>query len=127
MRRARFWVMAHGSPVKLQLNAGQQLHWMSGGPHEEGWSAEYYMWSYDARGFLVCSYFEEGRDCDGYISHSSTCIASLFKLREHAYSFWCDPNVRFPEWDLIQSAQCDDVPRWSSATARLCASGGVLR
>jgi len=96
--------MAHGSPVRVTLRAGETLSHFEGGPTDEGYSSECSEWYYDAaEGLVFCEYTSWSRDCDGpHESQSETvCPASRLALGPEF------DGLRYPDWDRIGSRQRD--------------------
>lgn len=107
MQTARFWEYIHGSPVKITLRSTGRnvLRHSHGGPTDEGWSAEAYVWSLD--GYLVrCEYTTAGSDCDGrHTSYSDTGCPIGFL--QSGYREETDPAIAYPEWQRISASQRD--------------------
>ena len=66
---ARFKESINGSDVVIDLRPGQTLTHVKYEPTDEGWDRTVHTWHYDADSKVITvNYFNEGRDCDGYMS-----------------------------------------------------------
>lgn len=63
---------------------------------EEGWTRDVAQFTLDDR-VIRQSWMTEGRDCDGYIRHSSEMVCSVDRLAAHEVR---DGLVKLPDWDL---------------------------
>lgn len=107
MANARFWVWVHG-PAKITLRPGQRLQHYWSTRTEEGWSGEGSSWEHDAdRGGILRESITEGRDCDGMLTQTGEDFAPYANLRA-GYQDEIDPEIVYPVWDEIDSAQRDE-------------------
>ena len=103
---ARFWIVCHGSPVKLTFRPGQSLDWYHGAPHEEGWSSESHIWRFDGEYVTVYS-CTDGRDCDGRLTHYNTSQCRLDALDARSWE-WLGVIQGTPDWEPLDSSQRDE-------------------
>ena len=109
---ARFWIYLNGGPIKLTLKPGQTLRWCTSHPTDEGWHAEGGSWLHN-HGRIRRSWWSEGRDCDGRLSHFGYDSAPLDKLaEEEPYIGDSRPEdwqgVVYPAWEHEESGQRDE-------------------
>jgi hypothetical protein len=104
-RFVRFWIIAHGSPVRLTLRAGGGSSWSTWKrPADEGWSAEGAGYSYDAERGIVSRYtWTDGVDCDGRLSgeEHATCV------HDRLASFVTPEGLAVPDWQYGRCRQRD--------------------
>lgn len=107
---ARFWALVNGSPVKLTVREGEELHWGRGWRHEEGWSSEsaIYRIERDCREgrlpYVVCEWGTDGTDCDGRLSAGGTSVANVMDLKS---GYIESEEVRYPKWESEEGWQRD--------------------
>lgn len=103
MKNARFWTVAHGSPVKLTLRPGQELVHIDFNYHDEGWTREVDQWVHcgdEIQMFITV----EGRDCDGRSEWSADLACQMDKLADNLHE--CS-GIRYPAFERIRSSQRD--------------------
>lgn len=117
---ARFWAWHRGSWVKITLRPGQSLHCFYSSRDEEGWSSELEEWNHEGD-IIVRNWANDGRDCDGRLSHSGRDKCLLVNLRRiQAYHdptagatgrlAWLDERGRRiyrPDWQKVSRMQRD--------------------
>ena len=77
---ARFKDSINGGDVVVQLNPGQTLRHHRFTPTDEGYDRTIIEWEYDGH-TVTRTYFNEGSDCDGYMSSGFTRFCPVGKLR----------------------------------------------
>jgi hypothetical protein len=81
---ARFKESINGSDVVIELRPGQTLTHVKYKPTDEGWDRTVHSWFYDAdTKIITATYFNEGRDCDGYMSsyHDRHCPLDMLQAK----------------------------------------------
>ncbi len=77
---ARFKDYLNGGEVVVQLNPGQTLRHHRFTPTDEGYDRTIIQWEYDGH-TVTRTHFNEGRDCDGYMSSEFVQFCSMSALR----------------------------------------------
>lgn len=104
---ARFWEYLPIGPVKITLKPGQTLFWCDFGQTDEGWYAYYVTWEHEGDK-VVCSTMNDGRDCDGRVTHYHTSQCPLDELAAGAVDFEGRPGVAYPHWQEVSFFQRDE-------------------
>ena len=100
---ARFWIMHNGSPVRLGLCDGESITVSSGGPHEEGYSYTYNVYTREGDHIYLES-TTNACDCDGPLDTYTDLECRLDELDEWHYSV---DGIKFPHFHRIRSRQRD--------------------
>lgn len=77
---ARFKDNVNGGDVVVELNPGQTLRHHCCTPTDEGYDRTIIEWEYDGH-TVTRTYFNEGSDCDGYMSSQFVQFCSVDKLK----------------------------------------------
>ena len=107
---ARFWTLAHGSPVKLTLRPDESLTHTEGGATDEGWTRSVETFSFDGAA-VTCERLDDGRDCDGRMTTDGASICAVGRLRagwDMGAESPANPGVIFPAWELSWDVECFD-------------------
>jgi hypothetical protein len=106
MAQARFWTYVNGSPVRIKLNAGDQLSHSEYWNTDEGWSTESKTWSYD--GATVTSVWAtDGVDCDGRLRRFGKSVCHRSQLSAGYVAEELPAGQAYPDWQLVKSGQRD--------------------
>lgn len=107
-RNARFLVWCNGQFTKLTLRPGQVLNWSQGQATDEGWSRQSESWEHCGDRVEV-QFLDEGRDCDGYLSHfyEGACPLDRLAASPRIDDATGEP-VDVPEWIEINAYQRDE-------------------
>ena len=90
---ARFKESINGSDVVIDLRPGQTLTHVKYEPTDEGWDRTVHTWHYDADSKVITvNYFNEGRDCDGYMSTHYERECPIDRLRSRTV------QTGWPDW-----------------------------
>ena len=103
-RNARFWTLAHGSPVKITLKPGQSLAFGYSDRADEGWSS-YHECSIHTGDAVFCDQYEDGIDCDGRMSSTHLRSCPLPELMSGNTDY--DPAIVWPAWGRVSASQRD--------------------
>lgn len=103
-RKARFWTLAHGSPVKLTLRPGQKLTFGYADRTDEGWTT-YGETVTHAGDVVLCDRYDYGVDCDGRSSQESLSSCPLPELMAGNADF--DTAIVWPAWRRESASQRD--------------------
>jgi hypothetical protein len=115
-QNARIWVWLNDGWVKLTLRPDQPLNHSHCCRHDEGWSAEYYTWTWNGE-VLVEEYATDGRDCDGRLSTHSTHFTTPERFRvQPAYRFFNNLDLRLPDYQIPIPEIA--VPEWTRGQQR---------
>jgi hypothetical protein len=116
VKTARFWVWVNDGWVKLSIPPGQCLTWSEAHPTDEGWSGQSQCWTNTGEE-VILEWTDEGRDCDGFISHegTSTCPIEQLRARDmYSPETWGgDPptenkGIFAPEWEHDRHSVYDE-------------------
>ena len=77
---ARFKDNVNGGDVVVQLKTGQTLRHHRFTPTDEGYDRTIIQWEYDGH-TVTRTHFNEGRDCDGYLSSQFVQFCPVDRLR----------------------------------------------
>lgn len=106
-RNARFWTYYKGSPVKLTMRPEQEIHFVEGGPTDEGYHWEDTTYEYPRHeAAIYCKCTTMARDCDGRFDTCSTTRCPLEDLK-NGHELTEDPSVRYPLWQAVEASQRD--------------------
>jgi len=106
VRNVRFWIFPRSTPVKLTLRPGQTLTYSECHRTEEGFSGTSERLTYDAeQGLVFSEWVTEGRDCDGYLSHSGT---KCFKVENASAGHVDEEGISYPQWDDYEPTRVYD-------------------
>ena len=101
---ARVRVFLHDALIPLTLRPGQTLNWSRGGRTDEGWSAEYHEWTYDAETRMVrWERTEDGVDCDGRMTVHTSLECPIDRLSSYRNYY----GELVPDWERAGSSQRD--------------------
>lgn len=100
---ARFWTVAHGSPVKITIKPGQELVHIDFNYHDEGWSREVNQWIHcgDHVAMWITS---EGCDCDGRSEWSADLTCPMDRL---AANYHEGTGIHYADFKRERSSQRD--------------------
>jgi hypothetical protein len=113
---ARIWLWLNDGWVKLTLQPDQPLNHAHSCHHDEGWSAEYFTWTWDGH-VLVEEHATDGRDCDGRHSTHSTHSTTPDRFRAHpARRFFNNLDPRLPDYEMPVPDIA--VPEWTRGKCR---------
>ncbi len=99
---ARFWIMWNGDWVKITLRPGQSISMCAGRNHEEGFSCEAEVYSFDCD-VVECAITSWGRDCDGRYDVHMNYHCHVTQLKAHDMD---DGTIR-PQWERGHCEQYD--------------------
>jgi hypothetical protein len=117
---ARFWVYLNGSPVKLTLRPGAELHHYWGEPNDEGgWSSAAHRWEYvvndpDFPPHVLRECTIDGRDCDGRLTQHYDSVCSVEDLAAHVVEgaeykdFHDGREICYPKWERTTAWNRDE-------------------
>jgi len=102
--KARFWVWAHNSPVKITLRPGETLRHYEGGRTDEGYHHEVMAWTFDGQ-TVERNQVIDGVDCDGRLIRHYEDLCPIDALKGCAFPD--HPGIYFPEWIQARASQRD--------------------
>ncbi len=105
-KNIHFWHYWNGW-VKITLSPGQSIELSHCEPTDEGYSFKHEVLTYTDGGLLHSEYVNGGRDCDGYISHTTESIADSFHMHEEQRPLPCEGMQRG-----ITISDSFKVPSW---------------
>ena len=92
---ARFKDNVNGGDVVVQLKTGQTLRHHRFTPTDEGYDRTIIQWEYDGH-TVTRTHFNEGRDCDGYLSSQFVQFCPVDKLKSRTLR-----NYSRSEWQTV--------------------------
>jgi len=99
-KTVRFWTYGGKGLVRLRMEDGDTLRWRQGWPTDEGWSAKEVTWIYKD-GIIERYWLSEGRDCDGYLSHTGEDWSE--RLNAEGFPVWEPGSVQVYDQNAVRA------------------------